>query len=406
MCDTIAVVGEGRVLFAKNSDRDVNEAQFLQWHPASEHPQDSRLKCTWIEIPQVRRTHAVLISRPFWIWGAEMGANEHGVAIGNEAVFTKKRVSRTGLTGMDLLRLALERAETAKQAVEVIKDLIRIHGQGGGCGHESKRFTYHNSFIIADPRGAYVLETADRECAVEPVRGARSISNGLSIPGFARKHSDYLYTRVSECRRRRQVTQSLAEKAARPADLMAVLRSHEAGREYPRYRWLNGAMASVCMHAGGIATGSQTTASWVAELSPQGNRHWVTGTSTPCAGLFKPVRVEEPLDLGPEPVDRYDPSTLWWRHEVLARPIARNPERLLPLVAAERDDLESSWLANPPEPAQAFAEADRRLQRWTEAVRAVSTEDVRPWIVRRYWKVRNRRAGMPLPWDGKADRRS
>jgi len=54
------------------------------------------VRYTWIEIGQVRQAYAVLLSRPFWMWGAEIGANEHGVTIGNEAVFTGQRYAKSG----------------------------------------------------------------------------------------------------------------------------------------------------------------------------------------------------------------------------------------------------------------------------------------------------------------------
>ncbi len=390
MCDTLVTVLPDRVLFAKNSDRDPNEAQMLEWRPRSEPAAGSEVRCTWIRIPQVAATHAVLLSRPFWMWGAEMGANEHGVVIGNEAVFTRQPYATIGLTGMDLLRLGLERGATAEQAVEVMTDLLERYGQGGGCGHENRSFTYHNSFLVADPAGAFVLETAGRIWQVARVSGARSISNGLTLPALVAQ-SDRLRTRVSACRIRQAQTQAAAADAQGVGDLMRVLRSHGADDE-PRYRLMNGAMAAPCMHAGGLLAASQTTASWVSELRSDGARHWVTGTAAPCTGLFKPVRVGEPLDLGPAPTDRAGDDTLWWRHERLHRRVMRDPARLRPLFLPERDAVEARWLTDPPEPQAAFAEGDRLLADWTARVEAAGGADRRPGFVRRYWAVRDQRS--------------
>lgn len=63
------------------------------------------LQCTYIEIEQALKTHAVVLSRPSWLWGAEMGANEHGVCVANEAVLTREPASESeALLGMDLVR--------------------------------------------------------------------------------------------------------------------------------------------------------------------------------------------------------------------------------------------------------------------------------------------------------------
>jgi dipeptidase len=384
------------VLFAKNSDRDSNESQLLDWQPAAHHESGARLRCTWIEIPQAPETFAVLLSRPFWMWGAEMGANQHGVVIGNEAVFTTEPYADEGLTGMDLLRLALERSATAEEAVETITQLLEIHGQGGGCGHEDRLFSYHNSFMVADPGGAYVVETAGRRWATERVNGARTISNALSIEPFASRYATSLKTSVAAAHQRQACTQRRARKAGSLADMMALLRDHGAGGDSAVYSWVNGGMGAPCVHAGGILASSQTTASWVAELSRLGVQHWVTGTAAPCTGLFKPVRVEEPVDVGPAADDQADEASLWWRHEHLHRRVASDPERLLPLYREERDAIEKAWLADPPEPARAFAEADRLLEDWERRVARKTGADTRPGFVQRYWRKRNQRACLLL----------
>lgn len=399
MCDTLVSVDRGRVLFAKSSDRDATEPQHLEWGAAAEHAPGARVSCTHLAIPQAPRTHAVLLSRPYWMWGAEIGTNEHGVTIGNEAVFTKERVPREGLTGMDLLRLALERAASADEAVETIVRLIDAHGQGGGCGHEDRAFRYFSSFIVADGSGAIVLETAgERAWATERVTsGGRSISNGLTIPAFARAHSDVLKTAVSACRVRRPRTEAAARRARGPEDLARALRDHgedpdDGSRDlaWPIYSPLTGGMRAPCMHAGGLVASSQTTASWVAELAPGEARHWATGTSAPCLSVFKPVRVEEPVRvLGDGPPRAEPDGSLWWRAERLHRAVMRDPARLAPAFLGERDAMERGFFADRPPSAEAFAAHDAALARWTaRALADAGARDVRPAWARRYWRAR------------------
>src|SRR5690554_2027632 len=184
MCDTFVALGnatnDGSVLFAKNSDRQPNEPLLLTHIPRKKHPPKSNVTCTYITVEQVDETYALFLYKPSWIWGGEMGTNEYGLTIGNEAVFTKEKVNKTGLLGMDLVRLALERCKTAEEAIMCITDLLEKYGQGGNCGYE-KPFTYHNSFLITDYNNAWVLETAGPYWAAEKVTSIRAISNRLSI---------------------------------------------------------------------------------------------------------------------------------------------------------------------------------------------------------------------------------
>jgi hypothetical protein len=52
-------------------------------------------------------------------------------------------VRRPALIGMDLVRLGLERSDSAASALNVIISLLEQHGQGGNCGLHGRLY-YHN----------------------------------------------------------------------------------------------------------------------------------------------------------------------------------------------------------------------------------------------------------------------
>ncbi len=303
MCDTfwVPVCEPIFTWFAKNSDRSPNEPQLLLRVPQRRHAPNTSVRCTYIAIPQVEYTREMILSKPSWMWGAEMGVNADGVAIGNEAVFTKSKTKKAppALLGMDLLRLALERASTAADAIEVMIALLEQYGQGGNCGFDHD-FRYDNSFLAADADEAYILETSGKRWAVKRAEGACAISNRLTIAkehtrragfdedaDFAQRFTEPVFSHFSRAKQRRcQVTEQLT---AQPdaAQLMQILRTHPpalAGKEFTR-----AAVGSVCMHAGGVI-GDHTTSSFVVALRK--NKPvtiWCTGASTPCISAFKPV---------------------------------------------------------------------------------------------------------------------
>ena len=377
MCDTLvatpASTADGSMLFAKNSDRQRNETHVVELVPAVNQSKHASVKCTYIEIPQVQRTHAMLLCRPFWLWGAEMGANEHGVVIGNEGLHARSPAPKEpALTGMDLIRLTLERAVTAEEAVEVMTTLLMDYGQGGNCGHLTPSY-YNNGFIIADRNDAFVLETVGREWLTERVRGVRAISNWYSIESGIERQSAGLQqvlrdfghssgntanyadaiadpnrSHISSARDRRAHSTALLKARdgeLRSSDLMRILRGHSTGTPGDQWSPTGSCPYGLCMHAGAQDKPSQTTGSLVSEIRENQTIHWVTGTSSPCISIFKPVLMNVPLPPhGPPPTDRFDPEVLWWRHEQLHRhALLGDFPKFLAELQDERDGLESSF---------------------------------------------------------------
>jgi secernin len=446
-CDTSVATGpatrDGSVIFAKNSDRPATACQPLFPSPRRQHRSGETVRCQYIEIPQVEQTWEVIGSRPYWLWGFEIGVNEWGVAIGNEAVYTREPFEDRALIGMDLVRLGLERATSAEDAIRVIGELIEIYGQGGSCDAHTFR-TYHNSFIVADPTTALVLETAGRHWIAERVTDRAAISNMLTItaqgdmssPGLVAHARDQGWSdgafnfavayqdptidlRPRACRldRARSILGS-AHSPLSVQDMMALLRDHNGGdlpdgpRELP----------TLCMHGSSTLPG-ETAASMVVHLRPNRPRElavtcW-TAFGSPCLSIFRPVfpfgvGLPAILDQGGE---QFDPASPWWVFERLQRLVAVAPV-LANDIRATLQDLEAQFVT---EAAATEAEAADLIERG-ERDRALSilralvnsttersldlaqrlTEEIAPQVERQrngvmtaFWTPINATVGMP-----------
>lgn len=401
MCDTfvrnagIQDAGQGRessaALFGKNSDRHPDEPQMLyvgtadlnKWEGESEQALD---KYTDGPLQVLRRIYdqyehpfRALISKPIWMWGGEMGLNERGVAIGNEAVFSKWRSRRSrdlnkGLLGMDLLRLALHNAASAREAVDFLSRIIEREGQGGDGAYKGQLY-YDNSFLICDTRQAFILETAGHRWAAKQVT-SDAISNcyilqddfescdqitsqaafrpdGGRAPvsrrfSFAEHNESRLYRWVAKGRTRRRRTRQLIDSEKFTLEsTFGLLRDHN-GRAHPRK-----GMGNLCMHSSRFIK-SETTASMVVEFQAEGPVAWVTGSPHPCVSLFQPWNFdalpsedeaadnysEHLLALGPV-FQNYQPGEEYARSMMeLSRKLAGNFSKFVQQLQPERDRIE------------------------------------------------------------------
>ncbi len=395
MCDTFVVVGAQGVVFGKNSDRDPNEAQRLEWLPAREHADGSTLQCTWNRIPQARRSNAVVLSRPYWMWGAEMGANEHGVAIGNAGVLARGEFEDTGLTGMDLVRLALERSDTAEAGMTVIRELLAVHGQCGRAGYARADVRHHNSFLIADRREAWILETVGRDCASRRISaGVATISNALQLPPL-RSRGRRLHTLLSRATSRSLRVECLAAGIQGAADAARVLCDHGAGAPAPHFSRLTGALAAPCVHAGGWLAAAQTTGSWISELSAQGDRHWATGTSSPCLSVFRPLRIGRLQHTG-TPTGQRDTQSLWWRHEKLHRAVIASGWTLPASFHADRERVQRAIFTGD---SDGWTLAEDWLERWENFSAPLTSKRTPRWLTRAWNSLETEAAEPPsMSW--------
>jgi secernin len=314
MCDSLCFRTSTGMVFAKNSDRPPSEAQTLLAHAA--RSPGGLLQTQYLQIADPGALPFVG-SHPTWLWGAEHGVNEHGVAIGNEKIWTvdDPQALPAALLGMDLVRIGLERGRTADAARDAITSALTEHGQGGSGepGHDAP---YFSSFLVVDARGGWVIETSGRTWAARPVGDGSSISNRISLstdwtiasedvePGvdFDLRRSPTIPTGIADHRlaatRACVAKRSTATFDRAVADAVATLRDHGDGpwgapgspagapvSPMPDWQAADFRGITVCMHAGGHQA---TTAAIVVDLRADAPARAWACLGSPCAGVFVP----------------------------------------------------------------------------------------------------------------------
>ena len=373
MCDTLValsnVTKDSSVIFGKNSDREPNEPQVMIRIPSKVNQTINKRKCTYIEVNQKEVTNEVVLIKPDWMWGGEMGINSKGLVIGNEAVFLKEKLEQEALLGMDILRLALENCDNAASAVELIINLLEQYGQGGKAGYTAN-LRYHSSFIIADHVDAYLLESAGKHWAMKRIYDICTISNTLSLNNnfdscsngliqnaiekkwckseddfnFKSCYEDKLYSFATQGDYRQRHTESFIKDNVGSFDvngMMGILRNHCEMDKVKRFK--AGSMKSVCMHGGGIVS-SQTTGSMIAHLKDENITLWATGSSLPCVSLFKPYWFTTDSKMFFTENEQHIATEYWKQVEKLHRLMLNGEIDVLPNFISKRDSIEAKLL--------------------------------------------------------------
>jgi hypothetical protein len=367
MCDTFvalpAFTANNSMLFAKSADCEVNEANAVVRIPARRHVKGEALRITHLVIPQAEQTCEVLLTKAFWTYGCEIGVNEFGLSMGEEAVFTTEmeKERHDGIIGPDLMRIGLERARNCREAIEIMTSLLEQYGQGGSAELKGNSH-FDSSYIMSDPTEAYILETAGRKWVVKKIESVASISNMLGIG------RDYTNCSASVAGQDWAATYALPDVpptlgsperqavtlnhlrqslgSITPRKMFEMMRHHNPGY-HPA---LADAHRNICVHAG-----PQENRWWqadgvmVTDVGDHGVMTWLTATSGNCISIFKPVFLGMPLpDIGPLPTETFNPQSLWWKHELLHRRLMADFDRLVPEIRRDFDRLEDEFLAQAP----------------------------------------------------------
>jgi secernin len=311
---------------------------------------------------------------------------------------------------MDLVRLALERSRTARDAVELLGALVEQYGQFGSAVPTKPHDLggYDNSFLVADPHESWVVEAVGRRWLARRFdHGTTSISNQLTIragwdlgsldiadyavemgwwPADLKQGFDFARAYVDDCVPRQvsqlrlmRSRQLLAQQQGQitPKWMKRIARDHyeDSFLQGPYFDATDPDFHSLCMHSSAASFTWGNTASSCIAVLPRSESElplfwWTPGP--PCNGCYVPFFVHG--SMLPEIVttagtfgkqvcaphtageDTFAPQSYWWLFRELLDRVKGDPICSIPglypvrnrLVRERFDALEQEFEAQVP----------------------------------------------------------
>ena len=330
---------------------------------------EKTLKLSHIEIPQASETfaHWAIVLAPDTPMSKEAiteaptspwvlcGMNEYGVSIGAHGVFSKNPLSKErGLSFFEVNKLVLERSKNAREAVNLIGQLVEDYGQmgmgtnntycvGASDGlwivevaaknwvakrcHDDNILVYANQYLIEsewDLASVDLINYAKQQAWYNPDLG-KSFN-------FRRSYGQNLDTPYNTLREQRIIS-LLSPKIGHITvqDVINVTRDHYEGTEYSRYTTIDKGTSqepySYPPHKSPYRTicVPRTQASMVCTLRGDmpreiGNLMWLC-LSSPCTSVYLPIyagssKAPKEYKMGG---GKYDPISAWWAFDQLQR---------------------------------------------------------------------------------------
>lgn len=374
-CTTILVgrlaSADGSVLMAHTEDMDADDVGRIYLVPSAEHDLREVIWLPWETVPQVPKTYR------YWAVGnwdktkyagdILCGLNENGVGMCCNAIWTKDEPlpASTGLKRYSVRQLILDRATSARHAVDIVGYMVEEYGQGGTDVMDT-------AYCVADQNEAWVVEASARiwvarrvpddgflvwanEVVIEDdwdlacpriLALSKKLGKKVNFKASYGKDLGQQWNTARKARAEALLEGKIGKIAVR--DLMAVLRDHFEGTDaYHEPPHGGKHCPAEDAHARPICV-NETQEHIVWELKPGlpadvGAKMWF-GPSSGCTGVFVPVyagsmAVPPAYSLSEQ---RYSRESAWWTFETIQRLVDRDYRSYAPHVRAAWERFEAA----------------------------------------------------------------